>query len=61
MTHQDPEPLRSGDSLRCPHCRRWPVVTLGYQEGTDYTLGMLCFECGGRRFYAGQQDSLTGT
>jgi hypothetical protein len=36
-------------------------VTLGHQQGTDYARKMLYFECGGRRFYAGQQDSLTGT
>src|SRR5688572_17491043 len=30
MAHRDAIPLHSGDSLRCPHCRRWHL-TLGHR------------------------------
>ena len=49
-------PLRVGDLLRCPHCRRWHPVMKWHNEGTTYTLRMLYFDCGGLRYYAGQED-----
>ena len=50
-----PQPLSSGQQLRCPHCARWHVIT-GYpgSEGTAYTLDMLFFDCREGRYYAGQ-------
>ena len=47
--------LRAGDEVRCPRCRRWHPVEKLHTSGTDYTLKMLYFECGGQRFYAGQE------
>jgi len=49
-------PLRVGDLLRCPHCRRWHRVVKCHNEGTAYTLRMLYFDCRGKRYYAGQED-----
>jgi hypothetical protein len=49
-------PLKVGDLLRCPHCRRWHPVVKWQPEGTAYTQRMLYFECNGQRFYAGQED-----
>jgi hypothetical protein len=50
----DTNRLHPGSRIRCPHCRQWHAILLGHTEGTDYTLAMLYFECGGKRFYAGQ-------
>jgi hypothetical protein len=47
-------PLRVGDLVRCPHCRRWHPAVQGHTEGTDYTQRMLYVECKGWRYYAGQ-------
>jgi hypothetical protein len=47
------QPLKVGDLLRCPHCRRWHPVVKWHSEGTAYTLRMLYFECRGQRYYAG--------
>jgi len=49
-------PLRVGDLLRCPHCRRWHPVVKWHSEGTAYTLRMLYFDCRRQRYYAGQED-----
>jgi len=49
------EALKVGDEVRCPHCRKWHPVVKWHASGTDYTLRMLFFECGGQRFYAGQE------
>jgi hypothetical protein len=38
-------PLKIGDLLRCPHCRRWHPLVKGHTEGTAYTLRMLYFDC----------------
>ena len=50
------QPLKIGDVLNCPHCRRWHPVVKRHTEGTDYTLRMLYFDCRRKQFYAGQQD-----
>jgi hypothetical protein len=47
-------PLHVGDLLSCPRCRRWHPVVKWHCEGTAYTLRMLCFECRGKRYYAGR-------
>ena len=49
-------PLRVGDLLRCPHCRRWHRLVKWHNAGTAYTLRMLYFDCRGKRYYAGQED-----
>ena len=49
-----PRPLALGDSLRCPHCRQWHVVTQPYATGTTYTQAMLMFSWREQRYYAGQ-------
>jgi hypothetical protein len=49
--------LRSGDQLRCPHCRRWhPLVFRADVTSTPYANDMLFWQCGkGSGFYyAGQ-------
>ncbi len=50
----DDKRLHAGANIRCPHCRRWHLVSHGHTEGTEYTLQMLYFTCRGLRFYAGQ-------
>ena len=49
-------PLRPGDLVKCPQCRRWHPVVKWHREGTANTLRMLYFDCRGKRYYAGQQD-----
>jgi hypothetical protein len=47
-------PLQPGHELHCPHCRRWHDVIAIHKEGTAYTVSMRYWECGGGRYYAGQ-------
>jgi hypothetical protein len=37
-------PLKVGDLLHCPHCRRWHPVVKWHSEGTAYTLRMIYFD-----------------
>jgi hypothetical protein len=50
----DNPPLRPGDEVHCPHCRRWHQVAASNVEGTEYTRLMLFWQCRGGRYYAGQ-------
>src|SRR5262245_24206879 len=54
-------PLQVGDLVRCPHCRSWHSAIQWHTEGTAYTLRMLDFECGGRRFLQVYTVSPAGT
>ena len=40
--------------LLCPHCHGWHDVIAINTISTGYTVEMRYWECGGRRFYAGQ-------
>ena len=49
--------LQPGDELRCPHCRNWHPLIQKHTEGTDATIRMLYFGCGGVPFFGGFIDS----
>ena len=39
-TRGNRSPYLTAIACRCPHCRRWHVVSLGHREATEFTLKM---------------------
>jgi hypothetical protein len=59
MEDEEAKTLEPDMLLHCSRCGRWHPVRY-HREGvgtTEYANAMLFWECGGKRFYAGQTGS----